>query len=127
MYGYPCLTETASLIEEAVREGQDAELVAALVDEFAELSSRIQSGMTLLLRALACAKTRSFPGSERVVKRSSGAPEPSPGRGRRVRFFVLHGEETLGLDLDLGLGLRLGLDLALRLRLRCGGRDGVSN
>jgi PAS domain S-box-containing protein len=45
MYGYPCLTESATLIEQAVREGQDAELIAELIEEFATLSSRIETGL----------------------------------------------------------------------------------
>ena len=45
MYGYPCLSETSSLIEQAAREGRNAELLAELVEEFATLSSRIDSGL----------------------------------------------------------------------------------
>ncbi len=42
MYGYPCLSETASLIEQAVREGRDASLLGALVEEFAALTAKIK-------------------------------------------------------------------------------------
>ena len=47
MYGYPCLTDTASLIEEAAREGQDVQLLAELIDEFADLTQRIRRGLKL--------------------------------------------------------------------------------
>ena len=46
MYGYPCLSETASLIEQAAREGQNLELLRELVEELAALSSRIERGLT---------------------------------------------------------------------------------
>jgi CheY-like chemotaxis protein/HPt (histidine-containing phosphotransfer) domain-containing protein len=46
MYGYPCLGETAALIEQAARERQDPELLAELVEEFSTLSSRIGAGLT---------------------------------------------------------------------------------
>ena len=45
MYGYPCLSETASLIEQAAREVQDPELLSELVEELAELSSKIERGL----------------------------------------------------------------------------------
>ncbi len=43
MYGFPCLTETASLIEQAVREGQDGGLLAELIEEFAALCDRAKA------------------------------------------------------------------------------------
>jgi hypothetical protein len=43
MYGFPCLTETASLIEQAAREGQNEELLAELIEEFAALCHRAQA------------------------------------------------------------------------------------
>lgn len=45
MYGYPCLTETASLIEQAAREGQDVGLLAELIEEFAVLCEQISKGL----------------------------------------------------------------------------------
>ena len=45
MYGFPCLTETASLIEDAAREGQDAGLLGELVEEFAALCEQISKGL----------------------------------------------------------------------------------
>lgn len=46
MYGYPALGESAGLIEQAVREHQDPELIRELVDEFAGLVERIGLGLT---------------------------------------------------------------------------------
>ena len=45
MYGYPCLTETASLIEQAAREGQDVGLLAELIEEFAALCEQISKDL----------------------------------------------------------------------------------
>ncbi len=50
MYGYPDLTESAALIESAAREGQDNELLSALVDEFDALTARIVRGIEHLGR-----------------------------------------------------------------------------
>jgi len=44
MYGYPAVTETCALVEAAVKEGEDLELIAELVEEFAELCDRIGRG-----------------------------------------------------------------------------------
>jgi PAS domain S-box-containing protein len=48
MYGYDCLAETAGLIEQAALEGQDAELLVELVEEFATLASRIEAGLSAM-------------------------------------------------------------------------------
>jgi CheY-like chemotaxis protein/HPt (histidine-containing phosphotransfer) domain-containing protein len=45
MYGYPTLTETAALIEEAVFERQEAELLEELIDEFANTVDRIRRSL----------------------------------------------------------------------------------
>ena len=45
MYGYPCLTEMAALIEAAAKENQNTELIGELVDEFADLCSKIENGL----------------------------------------------------------------------------------
>ena len=45
MYGYQCLTDTASLIEEAAKEGQDLELLDELVDEFNCQCAQISNGL----------------------------------------------------------------------------------
>ena len=45
MYGYPCLTETAALIEDAAREGRDDDLIAELIDEFQALTARVGLGL----------------------------------------------------------------------------------
>ncbi len=34
MYGYPALSETAGLLEDAIHEGQNQELIRELADEF---------------------------------------------------------------------------------------------
>jgi len=45
MYGFPGLAKTAALVEEAVGEGQDLELVAELVEELANLCEQIRNGI----------------------------------------------------------------------------------
>ena len=44
MYGFPAITETCGLMEEAVREARDVELMAELIDEFAVLCEQIVRG-----------------------------------------------------------------------------------
>jgi PAS domain S-box-containing protein len=46
MYGYSCLTETAALIEQAVREARGERVIGELVEVFANLCSRIESGLS---------------------------------------------------------------------------------
>ena len=46
MYGYPCLSEAAGLIEEAAQERQDDELLEELIEGFADLSMKIERGFT---------------------------------------------------------------------------------
>ncbi|MDR3621884.1 MAG: ATP-binding protein [Paludisphaera borealis] len=45
MYGFPAVTETCALVEAAVREGRDLDLIAELVEEFADLCERIGRGV----------------------------------------------------------------------------------
>jgi hypothetical protein len=44
MYGFPAVTETCALVEEAAKEGRGKDLIAELVEEFAELCGRIGRG-----------------------------------------------------------------------------------
>lgn len=44
-YGYPALTESGGLIEDAIREGQPIELIAELVAELEDLLPRILVGI----------------------------------------------------------------------------------
>jgi CheY-like chemotaxis protein/HPt (histidine-containing phosphotransfer) domain-containing protein len=44
MYGFPAVTETCALVEAAVKEGHDPELIGELVEEFAGLCDRIGRG-----------------------------------------------------------------------------------
>ena len=47
MYGYPSVTEQASLIEDAIRRNQTTAVLSNLIDVFAKLVEQIQKGLNL--------------------------------------------------------------------------------
>ena len=59
MYGFPALGETAGLVEDAAREGQDLTLLGDLLDEAAGLVARIQLGLGASVHAPAERSTTS--------------------------------------------------------------------